>query len=79
MPGYGRPSRGYRSEVYEEREVEPPPSPTAAHRITFVERGPFLAARCSCGWYGPARRSRPLARSEATAHLADPDGARASD
>ncbi|MEO3753508.1 hypothetical protein [Streptomyces sp. B6B3] len=43
------------------------------HRVTLTERGPFLAPRCSCGWYGPARRSRPLARKEAEAHLATPD------
>ncbi|WP_165984912.1 hypothetical protein [Streptomyces sp. YIM 98790] len=36
----------------------------------MVERGPFLAPYCSCGWYGAARRSRPLARDEAAAHLA---------
>nr|WP_245833890.1 hypothetical protein [Streptomyces aidingensis] len=40
------------------------------HRIVLVERGPFLSPRCDCGWYGPARRSRPLAREEAAAHLA---------
>ncbi|MBL1068939.1 hypothetical protein [Streptomyces sp. 7-21] len=45
-----------------------PPSPPS-HQITLRERGPFLAPACSCGWYGPARRSRPLARSEAAAHL----------
>ncbi|MGP3972328.1 hypothetical protein [Streptomyces sp. 6N223] len=42
------------------------------HRITLTERGPFLAPECTCGWYGPARRSRPLARDEAAAHLAAP-------
>ncbi|WP_129841180.1 hypothetical protein [Streptomyces sp. RFCAC02] len=40
------------------------------HRIALTERGPFLAPECSCGWYGSARRSRPLARAEAAAHLA---------
>jgi hypothetical protein len=42
---------------------------TAHHHITLTERGPFLAPTCACGWYGPARRSRPLARYEAAAHL----------
>ncbi|WP_078900305.1 hypothetical protein [Streptomyces sp. SBT349] len=40
------------------------------HRVVLTERGPFVAPRCSCGWYGPARRSRPLARDEAAAHTA---------
>ncbi|AKG44439.1 hypothetical protein H7827_12715 [Streptomyces sp. JH002] len=40
------------------------------HEVTLNERGPFVAPRCSCGWYGPARRSRPLARDEAAAHTA---------
>ncbi|MCK1813903.1 hypothetical protein N0X72_16405 [Streptomyces carpaticus] len=40
------------------------------HDVTLQERGPFIAPRCSCGWYGPARRSRPLARDEAAAHTA---------
>ncbi|NJP67012.1 hypothetical protein [Streptomyces spiramenti] len=39
------------------------------HRIDLIERGPFLAPRCSCGWFGPARRSRPLARDEAATHV----------
>ncbi|UED88428.1 hypothetical protein K4G22_12425 [Streptomyces profundus] len=38
------------------------------HQVELYERGPFLASRCSCGWYGPARRSRPLARDEAAGH-----------
>ncbi|MEU6540581.1 hypothetical protein [Streptomyces sp. NPDC047000] len=40
------------------------------HRTTTVEQGRFCLARCSCGWRGPARRARSLARSDATAHLA---------
>lgn len=40
------------------------------HCVTLTERGPFTAPTCSCGWYGPARRSRPLARDEAAAHTA---------
>ncbi|GAA1932796.1 hypothetical protein GCM10009716_44960 [Streptomyces sodiiphilus] len=58
---------------YRRKEHPPPPAqreqhPT--HHITLSERGPFLAPRCSCGWSGPARRSRPLARDEAAAHVA---------
>ncbi|KAB8158337.1 hypothetical protein FH609_010995 [Streptomyces sp. 3MP-14] len=49
-----------------------PDDPTPGHRVELFERGPFLAARCSCGWYGPARRSRPLARDEAAGHLGRP-------
>ncbi|QKV90351.1 hypothetical protein HUT19_18420 [Streptomyces sp. NA02950] len=33
-----------------------------------VERGSFCVARCTCGWSGPARRARGLARDDATAH-----------
>ncbi|MDT0270378.1 hypothetical protein RM844_29310 [Streptomyces sp. DSM 44915] len=46
-----------------------PPDAAGGHRMELLERGPFLAARCSCGWSSPARRSRPLARTEAAAHL----------
>ncbi|GGS58164.1 MULTISPECIES: hypothetical protein [Streptomyces] len=38
------------------------------HRTTTVEQGPFCSARCSCGWRGPARRARSLARTDARAH-----------
>ncbi|MEU5436524.1 hypothetical protein AB0G73_24525 [Streptomyces sp. NPDC020719] len=38
------------------------------HRTTTTERGSFAHARCSCGWIGPARRSRDKARTDATAH-----------
>ncbi|TDC27331.1 hypothetical protein E1265_02265 [Streptomyces sp. 8K308] len=59
-----------------EGEVEEPSADgtalVAEHRVTLAERGPFVAPRCSCGWYGPARRSRPLARDEAAAHEAAP-------
>ncbi|RKN41839.1 hypothetical protein [Streptomyces hoynatensis] len=52
-------------------EPEPPQTvPETGHRISLRERGPFLAPSCTCGWYGPARRSRPLARQEAAAHVA---------
>ncbi|GAA4777642.1 hypothetical protein GCM10023329_28370 [Streptomyces sanyensis] len=42
-----------------------------AHLTTTVERGSFAHARCSCGWAGPARRSRDRARSDARAHSSD--------
>ncbi|MFD5320304.1 hypothetical protein [Streptomyces sp. NPDC127098] len=61
-----------------EGEVEEPSAERAGlvvHQVTLSERGPFVAPRCSCGWYGPARRSRPLARDEAAAHeTTPPDG-----
>ncbi|MFI6447868.1 hypothetical protein [Kitasatospora sp. NPDC050543] len=43
---------------------------TSEHRVEISERGSFCFARCSCGWYSPARRSRDLARREGAAHLA---------
>ncbi|GGV90059.1 hypothetical protein GCM10015535_45210 [Streptomyces gelaticus] len=45
---------------------------TAGHEPTTVERGSFCTARCSCGWYGPARRSRDRARTDAAEHRAAP-------
>ncbi|MEU2161974.1 hypothetical protein QRN89_16490 [Streptomyces chengbuensis] len=41
---------------------------TSAHHTTTVDRGSFALARCSCGWTGPARRSRERARTDARAH-----------
>ncbi|MFH8221336.1 hypothetical protein ACH4C2_18720 [Streptomyces sp. NPDC018057] len=38
------------------------------HRTTTVEQGRFCLARCDCGWRGPARRARSLARADAEAH-----------
>jgi hypothetical protein len=38
------------------------------HRTTTVEQGRFCLARCSCGWRGPARRARSLARTDAEGH-----------
>ncbi|MGK5632718.1 hypothetical protein [Streptomyces sp. URMC 123] len=38
------------------------------HRTVTVENGAFCAARCSCGWLGPARRARAKARADAAAH-----------
>ncbi|UQX02192.1 hypothetical protein [Streptomyces sp. RerS4] len=44
-------------------------SPTT-HTTSTAERGSFCLAVCSCGWTGPARRSRDLARRDATRHTA---------
>ncbi|MFI1970172.1 hypothetical protein [Streptomyces cinnamoneus] len=41
----------------------------ADHTISTQERGSFCTARCTCGWYGPARRARSLARDDAAGHL----------
>jgi hypothetical protein len=41
------------------------------HATSTVERGSFCLARCTCGWYGPARRARDRARSDAENHPAD--------
>ncbi|WP_254407834.1 hypothetical protein [Streptomyces sp. AC495_CC817] len=38
------------------------------HRTTTVDQGRFCVARCSCGWRGPARRARSLARTDAEGH-----------
>ncbi|MEV7951970.1 hypothetical protein ACTOXX_33600 [Streptomyces rubiginosohelvolus] len=50
----------------------PPPGPPAGHSATTIERGSFCLARCSCGWSGPARRSRDRARTDAAEHIATP-------
>ncbi|MFI8099502.1 hypothetical protein [Streptomyces sp. NPDC086023] len=42
------------------------------HVTETSERGSFCTARCSCGWRGPARRSRDLARKDAAAHVGRP-------
>ncbi|MFE4334871.1 hypothetical protein ACFRQM_37355 [Streptomyces sp. NPDC056831] len=48
-----------------------PPTPASSgHEPTTVERGSFCTARCSCGWSGPARRSRDRARTDAAEHSA---------
>ncbi|WP_320785057.1 hypothetical protein [Streptomyces sp. CRN 30] len=44
------------------------PQDLPEHRTTTVEQGPFCSARCSCGWRGPARRARSLARTDAREH-----------
>ncbi|MGC9543706.1 hypothetical protein [Streptomyces sp. UG1] len=46
------------------------PGDPSNHRTTMVEKGPFCAAHCSCGWRGPARRARSLARDDAAGHVA---------
>ncbi|ESU49331.1 hypothetical protein K7395_19010 [Streptomyces filamentosus] len=50
----------------------PPSDQPAGHSATTIERGSFCLARCSCGWSGPARRSRDRARTDAAEHLAAP-------
>ncbi|MFD7558411.1 MULTISPECIES: hypothetical protein [unclassified Streptomyces] len=42
--------------------------PPARHTTSTAERGSFCLAVCSCGWTGPARRSRDLARKDASRH-----------
>ncbi|MFJ8664162.1 hypothetical protein [Streptomyces sp. NPDC093600] len=44
----------------------------APHHTTTTERGSFAIATCSCGWTGPARRSRDRARTDARTHTATP-------
>ncbi|MGW2301946.1 hypothetical protein [Streptomyces sp. NPDC001809] len=41
---------------------------SSPHTTTTSERGSFALARCSCGWTGPARRSRDRARTDAADH-----------
>jgi len=38
------------------------------HSVFMVEHGPFCFARCDCGWRGPARRARSLARTDGKGH-----------
>ncbi|WP_189325005.1 hypothetical protein [Streptomyces flaveus] len=47
----------------EQAEADPP-----EHRTTTVDQGRFCVARCICGWRGPARRARSLARRDAEDH-----------
>ncbi|MFD7626884.1 hypothetical protein ACFV7Q_12780 [Streptomyces sp. NPDC059851] len=51
-------------------EVRPPAGDTHPHTHTTdtIERGAFCLAVCTCGWKGPARRSRDLARKDAAGH-----------
>jgi hypothetical protein len=41
---------------------------SAVHDVSLVERGPFVAPVCTCGWSGLARRARETARREADRH-----------
>ncbi|MHC5904796.1 hypothetical protein ACVNF4_12950 [Streptomyces sp. S6] len=45
-----------------------PSTPSGEHAATTVEQGRFCFARCTCGWRGPARRARSLARTDAENH-----------
>ncbi|WP_455360605.1 hypothetical protein [Streptomyces sp. SYSU K21746] len=47
----------------------PPNAPH--HRTGTSERGSFCIAHCTCGWKGPARRSRERARQDATVHTTE--------
>ncbi|MEU6315560.1 hypothetical protein [Streptomyces sp. NPDC047014] len=55
------------------QQPQPPSPPQPAHIPSTAERGSFCLALCSCGWKGPARRSRDLARKDAARHRADAD------
>ncbi|MFD3652237.1 hypothetical protein [Streptomyces sp. NPDC058620] len=48
---------------------------SSPHSVTTIERGSFCLARCTCGWRGPARRSRDRARTDAEQHLSTSDEA----
>ncbi len=53
--------------VAQQDRTEPPPI-SDEHSVSMVEHGPFCFARCVCGWRGPARRARSLARSDGKGH-----------
>ncbi|MFE7135705.1 hypothetical protein ACFVIM_33115 [Streptomyces sp. NPDC057638] len=53
--------------------LDAPDAAPATHQTTTTERGSFALARCSCGWSGPARRSRERARADARGHAPSPD------
>ncbi|MFF3289448.1 hypothetical protein [Streptomyces sp. NPDC003023] len=53
-------------------QQDPAAGEPATHQTTTVERGSFAIARCSCGWSGPARRSRDRARTDARSHIPAP-------
>ncbi|MEU3614357.1 hypothetical protein ACWD4O_45730 [Streptomyces sp. NPDC002623] len=44
------------------------PRADGEHTTTTVEQGHFCLARCTCGWRGPARRARSMARTDAQRH-----------
>ncbi|MFD9542714.1 hypothetical protein [Streptomyces sp. NPDC060022] len=58
--------------MYEDPPDSAVHAPAPAHTTTTVERGSFCLARCTCGWSGPARRSRDRARTDAEHHSAAP-------
>ncbi|WP_328299563.1 hypothetical protein OG389_18290 [Streptomyces sp. NBC_00435] len=45
--------------------------PSTGHATSTSDRGAFCLALCTCGWRGPARRSRDLARKDATRHASE--------
>ncbi|MCX4824094.1 hypothetical protein OG883_30330 [Streptomyces sp. NBC_01142] len=49
-----------------------PPAEARHHHTTTTDRGSFCTARCTCGWSGPARRSRERARTDAELHGSTP-------
>ncbi|WP_199839126.1 hypothetical protein [Streptomyces sp. NRRL F-5122] len=49
-------------------ERQDTPTIPLEHRTSTVDQGRFCVARCSCGWRGPARRARSLARTDAEKH-----------
>ncbi|MFD5897669.1 hypothetical protein [Streptomyces sp. NPDC060366] len=58
---------------HDTRDSHAPPVPAVSpvsHLASTVERGSFSLARCTCGWSGPARRSRDRARTDAASHQA---------
>ncbi|MFJ6217226.1 hypothetical protein ACIQGZ_28425 [Streptomyces sp. NPDC092296] len=48
--------------------VRAPQPPGGVHQVAVSESGSFCTARCGCGWYAPARRSRDRARRDAAEH-----------
>ncbi|MCH0566128.1 MULTISPECIES: hypothetical protein [unclassified Streptomyces] len=49
-------------------EQDDPVAPDQDHHTTTMEKGRFCLAHCTCGWHGPARRARSLARADAEDH-----------
>lgn len=64
-----RASLPHRPEPPQHTDHTHPTDPTG-HTTSTAERGAFCLAVCSCGWTGPARRSRDLARKDADRHTA---------
>ncbi|MFZ3498673.1 hypothetical protein ACODT5_36505 [Streptomyces sp. 5.8] len=48
--------------------TDPAQTPPTDHATSTSDRGSFSLAVCTCGWRGPARRSRDLARKDASGH-----------